>query len=234
MKPIIGITSDVDLNSKHFLSNDYPQALIQGGGIPVILPIGIEEDASQIAETIDGLLLSGGGDIDPALFGEEPLQGLGEISPGRDCLEIRLVQHMLQLNKPVLAICRGIQVLNIAAGGDMYQDIYSQISNPILQHKQKAARTHLSHSVNVMERSILACIAGQTHFKVNSFHHQAIRKVSKPFIVTAWSSDGIIEAMESEEHKFVLGVQWHPENLAVHGDIISKRLFEQFIEASCD
>jgi putative glutamine amidotransferase len=234
MKPIIGITSDVDLNSKHFLSNDYLQALIQGGGIPVILPIGIEEDASQIAETIDGLLLTGGGDIDPALFGEEPLQGLGEISPGRDCLEILLVQHMLQLNKPVLAICRGIQVLNVAAGGDMYQDIYSQISNPILQHKQKAARTHLSHSVTVMERSILACIAGQTHFKVNSFHHQAIRKVSKPFKVTAWSSDGIIEAMESEEHKFVLGVQWHPENLAVHGDIISKRLFEQFIEASCD
>lgn len=234
MKPIIGITSDVDLNSKHFLSNDYPQAVIQSGGIPVILPIGIEENASQISDAIDGLLLTGGGDIDPALFGEEPLQGLGEVSPGRDNLEIRLVQHMLDLNKPVFAICRGIQVLNVAAGGDMYQDINSQISKPILQHKQKASRTHLSHSVKVLERSILACIAGQTHFKVNSFHHQAIRKVSKPFIVTAWSSDGIIEAMESEEHKFVLGVQWHPENLAVHGDIISKRLFEQFIEASCD
>ncbi|MED1202395.1 gamma-glutamyl-gamma-aminobutyrate hydrolase family protein [Heyndrickxia acidicola] len=234
MKPIIGITSDVDLNSKHILSNDYPQAVIQNGGVPVILPIGIDENVRQIAETIDGLLLSGGGDIDPAFFGEEPIQGLGEISPGRDSLELQLVKEMLEIDKPVLAICRGIQVLNVAAGGDMYQDIFSQASNPILQHKQKAARTHLSHSVNVVEQSILACVAGQTHFKVNSFHHQAIRKVPKPFIVTAWSSDGIIEAIESKEHKFVLGVQWHPENLAVNGDIISKRLFEQFIEASFD
>jgi putative glutamine amidotransferase len=195
-KPIIGITSHVELDYRHSLSNDYVQSVIQAGGIPIILPIGVDSDVAQLADKMDGLILVGGGDIDPMLF-----------------------------------ICRGIQILNIVIGGDMYQDIYSQKDEPLLQHSQKAARTHLSHYVIATENSLLADIAGQSRFKVNSYHHQAVRNVPKPFIVSARSSDGIIEAIESVEHSFVLGVQWHPEPLAVHGDSISKDIFNRFVQS---
>ncbi|MCA1321001.1 gamma-glutamyl-gamma-aminobutyrate hydrolase family protein [Bacillus tianshenii] len=229
-KPIIGITSHVELDYKHSLSNDYVQSIIQAGGIPVILPIGVDSDVAQLVVKIDGLVLAGGGDIDPMLFGEEPHPNLGMISPGRDSFELAIIEKMLAANKPILAICRGIQILNIAIGGDMYQDIYSQKDEPLLQHSQKATRSHLSHYVMATENSLLAEIAGHSKFKVNSYHHQAVRHVPDPFIVSARSSDGIIEAIESRAHSFVLGVQWHPEPLAVQGDSISKNIFNRFVQ----
>ncbi|WP_078381798.1 gamma-glutamyl-gamma-aminobutyrate hydrolase family protein [Sutcliffiella halmapala] len=231
MKPIIGITSHVELDYKHSLSNDYVQAIILAGGIPVILPIGVDPDVAQLVDKIDGLVVTGGGDIDPTLFGEEPHPNLGMISPGRDSFEIAMIEKMLAANKPILAICRGIQILNIAVGGDMYQDIYSQIDEPLLQHAQKANRTHLSHYVTTTENSLLERITGKSKFKINSFHHQAVRNVPKPLVVSAHASDGIIEAIESVEHTFVLGVQWHPEPLAVDGDAISKQIFSRFLQS---
>ncbi|KQL55112.1 gamma-glutamyl-gamma-aminobutyrate hydrolase [Heyndrickxia shackletonii] len=231
MKPLIGITAHVELDSKHTLANDYIQAVIKAGGIPVLLPIGIDADVRQLASRLDGLVLSGGGDIDPTLFGEEPHPNLGTISPGRDSLEIALIQEMLDRDKPILAICRGIQILNIAAGGDMFQDIYNQIDTPLLQHSQKASRSHLSHYVKAEPNSLLANIAGQSEFKVNSFHHQAVRNVIHPLVITALASDGVIEAIESVHHSFVVGVQWHPEPLALNGDHISMQLFIKFVEA---
>lgn len=230
-KPIIGITSHVELDYKHTLSNDYIQAVIQAGGIPVILPIGIDEDVSQLVGKIDGLLLTGGGDIDPTLFGEEPHPKLGTISPGRDQLEPALIKEILTADKPILAICRGVQILNIAIGGDMYQDIYSQHENQLIQHSQKAMRSHLAHFVKAREGSLLASVVGTTEFKVNTYHHQAVRHVPYPFDVSGVASDGIIEAIESTGHSFVLGVQWHPECLAVNGDEIAKRIFTRFVES---
>ncbi|MCC3358591.1 gamma-glutamyl-gamma-aminobutyrate hydrolase family protein [Bacillus sp. REN16] len=230
-KPIIGVTSHVELDYKHSLSNDYVQAVIQAGGIPVILPIGIDEDVSQIASSIDALLLTGGGDIDPTLFGEEPHPKLGTISPGRDQLEPAIIKEMLDADKPILAICRGIQILNIALGGDMYQDIYSQHENELLQHSQKATRYHLAHYVKAKEGSLLASVAGTDEFKVNTYHHQSVRHVPYPLEVCGVASDGIIEAIESKGHSFVLGVQWHPEGLAVNGDSIAKRIFTRFVES---
>lgn len=231
IKPIIGITAHVELDYKHSLTNDYIQSIIQAGGIPVILPIGLDSDVEQLAKKIDGLVVTGGGDIDPILFGEEPHPKLGMISPGRDTFEIAMIEKMLVCNKPILAICRGIQILNIAVGGDMYQDIYSQIDERLLQHSQNAVRTHMSHYVTATENSLLAEIAGQSTFKVNSFHHQAVRHVPKPLVVSGVASDGIIEAIESVEHAFVLGVQWHPEPLAISGEISAKRIFSRFVES---
>ncbi len=230
-KPIIGVTSHVELDYRHSLSNDYVQAVIQAGGIPVIIPIGIDGDVSQLASKIDGLLLTGGGDIDPTLFGEEPHPKLGTISPGRDQLEPAFIKEMLIADKPILAICRGIQILNITLGGDMYQDIYSQHETQLLQHSQKANRSHLAHFVKVKEGSLLASIAGAAEFKVNTDHHQAVRHVPYPLDVSGVASDGIIEAIESTGHSFVLGVQWHPEGLAVNGDEIAKRIFARFVES---
>jgi putative glutamine amidotransferase len=230
-KPIIGITSHVELDFKHTLSNDYIKAILQAGGIPVILPIGIDEDVAQIVEKLDGLLVTGGGDIDPTLFGEEPHPKLGTISPGRDSFELAIIQETLAKDKPILAICRGIQILNIALGGDMYQDIYTQHDSQLLQHSQKATRDHLAHFVEVKENSLLATISGETKFRVNTYHHQAVRHVPFPLEVSSVASDGIIEAIESTEHPFVLGVQWHPECLAINGNEVAKRMFTRFVES---
>jgi len=232
LKPIIGITTHVELDSKHVLNHDYITAVSRAGGIPMLIPIGIEEDAEQILDRIDGLVVSGGGDIDPTLFGEEPHRSLGEISPGRDASELALIQAALDRDLPLLTICRGLQVMVIAAGGDMYQDIYDQIDRELLQHGQKAARTHASHFVQTAEGSILREAAEGERFRVNSYHHQAVREVKAPFAVSGIASDGVIEAVESTEHKFAVGVQWHPEALAAAGDEPSLRLFSRFIETA--
>jgi putative glutamine amidotransferase len=188
-----------------------------------------KEALREMAERMDGLLLTGGGDIDPTLFGEEPLPGLGSITPERDTLEIALIGHMLKANKPIFAICRGCQILNIAAGGDMYQDLYTQRDN-LLQHTQHAPRSHTSHTLEVVEDSLLHRISGEVSFKVNSFHHQAVRNLAPGFVVSAAAKDGVIEAFESRNHTFVLGVQWHPEFMA-EKDEVSQRLFNTFVAA---
>ena len=232
MKPIIGISSSLN---EHVLSVpiDYINAITKFGGVPIILP-NLQEDAIEsIVELLDGLLLTGGGDIDPTLFNEEPHQNLGTITPERDEFEIAIIQKMMKLNKPIFGICRGLQILNIAIGGDMYQDIYMQSQNKLLQHTQFAPRSHTSHFVHVIEGSKLGDIVQVEKFKVNSFHHQAVRKIPTDFKASAIASDGIIEAFESMNHKFVMGLQWHPECLLSKNDYASIAIFETFI-LSCE
>ena len=213
------------------MSIDYIQAITKFGGIPLIIPYLQEDMIAAIAHRIDGLLLTGGGDIDPTLFGEEPIPGLGNIVPDRDAFEIALVKKMLELNKPILGICRGIQILNIAIGGDMYQDLYSQSENKTLQHNQLAPRSHASHFVQVKEGTRLSEIVWTETLKVNSFHHQAVRTVPNPFQVCALASDGMIEAIESKTHAFAIGLQWHPEGLLQKNDLASTAIMESFISA---
>ncbi|RSK34328.1 gamma-glutamyl-gamma-aminobutyrate hydrolase family protein [Bhargavaea beijingensis] len=232
MKPLIGITTHVELDYKHVLNHDYIIAVQRAGGIPLLIPIDTENDAGRILDALDGLVVSGGGDIDPTLFGEEPHPKLGEISPGRDASELALIKGALERDMPLLTICRGLQIMVIAEGGDMYQDIYSQIDRQLLQHSQRANRVHLSHFVETAEGSILREAAQAEKFRVNSYHHQAVRDVKAPFAVSGIASDGVIEAVESTEHRFAVGVQWHPEALAAAGDGPSLRLFERFIETA--
>lgn len=230
MKPIIGITAPLN-QGKVTLDQDIANSVLMAGGIPYILPY--TQDSAVLDEVInhiDGLLLSGGVDIDPTLFGEEPIPGLGEIMPERDALESALIERALKVDLPILAICRGIQILNVAAGGNMYQDIYNQKSN-LLQHSQRAPRTHLSHFVQINQDSLLRSITGMDEFKVNSFHHQAVKVPAPGFIISAISSDGVVEAIESQQQKYVVGVQWHPEFLTSF-DEVSKRIFGSFILAS--
>ena len=137
MKPIIGITSNIDATT-HSLQNTYIQAVIAGGGIPFVIPTGVESDAQQITELIDGLIVSGGGDMDPLLFNEEPVQQLGNVTPERDTIELELVNRMLALDKPILGICRGHQVINVAFGGTLYQDIVSQNAGPAIAARSKS------------------------------------------------------------------------------------------------
>ena len=233
MKPIIGLTASLELGRDAYdIELADSEAILAAGGLPIMLPHLMDEaDIDEIAEHIDGLFLAGGYDIDPTLFGEEPHPNLGVIIPSRDAFELALTKKVLELKKPILGVCRGAQILNIAVGGDMYQDITTQVKTDLLQHQQKAPRFHGSHFVHVTEGSLLHRLTGLERLKVNSRHHQANRQVPQPMIVSGISSDGIVEAIESTKHHFALGVQWHPENMARAADPASLGIFKGFIEA---
>lgn len=215
MKPLIGVTCAWDeAGGRLFLGRMYLEAVLAAGGTPLPLAYTPEEPSlSRIIEVVDGLILSGGADVDPVLFGEEPLPGCGEITPDRDVFEVALAGLALVSATPVLGICRGIQVLNIAAGGDIYQDIVSQAGAGLAKHFQDAPRWHPTHEINVGEGTLLASLLEPGPLRVNSFHHQAVRRAAPGFVVSARSPDGVTEALESAEHPFALGIQCHPEAL---------------------
>ncbi|WP_249871726.1 gamma-glutamyl-gamma-aminobutyrate hydrolase family protein [Oceanobacillus saliphilus] len=233
MKPIIGVTASMETDKAYYsVANRNVKAILAAGGIPIILPYYMEQaEINQISDRIDGLYATGGYDIDPILFGEEPHPQLGTIIPERDQAELALMKIMLEKKKPILGVCRGSQILNIAAGGDMYQDIYSQINKNLLQHSQKAPFDYCSHFVEVKEGTLLHHLTGKSKFRINSFHHQANRAVPDGFQVSGKASDGIIEAIESKIHPFVLGLQWHPEALINERDDPSLKIYQGFIKA---
>jgi putative glutamine amidotransferase len=229
LKPIIGVTASAK-EGRLSISEDIMFSVIQEGGLPVVLPYLVEEaTVAELLTRIDGLLISGGVDVDPLLYGEEPLPQLGSVMPERDSTEIAIIRQALAMDMPVFAICRGAQIVNVAAGGSLYQDVNSQHKGALL-HSQRSPRDHVSHYVTVETDSMLYSIAGSDRFLVNSFHHQAVKRLASGFRLTATASDGIIEAYESDRHRFVLGVQWHPENLT-RKDAIAQRLFNSFVVA---
>lgn len=211
---MIGITSSVDEEDRVQVPSGYAAAVEAAGGIPVVLPVLAPEKAGEVLAHLQGLLLSGGVDVDPSHYGEDPLPGLGRVTPERDAFELALAREALALGVPVLGVCRGVQVLNVAAGGTLYQDLGSQMGN-VLKHRQEAPRWHESHSVRLDPGSRLAAILGVPEVRVNSFHHQAVREVAGGLRAVAWAPDGVIEAVEATgtDHRFALGVQWHPEEM---------------------
>lgn len=229
LKPIIGVTASVE-EDKESISKDNLRSIINSGGIPFVITSEYNKsDVYQIAESIDGLYLTGGYDIDPTLFGEEPHPNLGTITPSRDEFEVELLKVLFEMDKPILAVCRGCQILNIAMNGDMYQDIYDQMKGELLQHSQKAPKGHASHYVHVEPNTLFHSLTKSEKIKVNSRHHQANRKVMSPMRVCGRASDTVIEAIESTAHSFILGLQWHPENMAVSGDEVSTNIYINFI-----
>lgn len=233
MKPLIGITASLlQESNREWLWNtsDYFRAVQRAGGIPVLLPFCQSEDeAAEILDRIDGLLLSGGGDMDSLLYGEEPHPKNGTISPERDVTELAMTAVALRRQMTILGICRGHQVLAVAAGGTLVQDIPAQVPGAI-KHRQEAPRWYPTHTVKAAEGSRLAALLG-ADFKVNSYHHQSIKAVPPGWVTSAVAPDGVIEAIEHPEAKFMLAVQWHPENMAGQSDQFAA-LFEAFIAAS--
>ncbi len=234
MRPHIGITSGIDDANLVNIHKNYCLAVSEAGGIPVVLPSlygGKETVAGWVKEItgrLDGLLLGGGGDIDPVYFEEEPLVETGQINAERDLFELSLARLALDLNLPVLAICRGMQVLNIVAGGDIWQDIHLGFKNPI-KHFQQAPRWYSTHTITVAGGSLLHDCLGRRLLRVNSFHHQAVRRIAPGFKVCARTVDGVVEGIESTLHDFVLGVQFHPEHLWEKEGLFLN-LFRGFIE----
>src|SRR5690625_2786342 len=226
------MTTSMVLDGEYFMSPDNIQAIVKSGGLPIMLPyLSDYLQINKLATKIDGLYLTGGGDIDPIWFGEQPHQHLGEIIPARDYFELVLIRRMIELEKPILAVCRGCQILNIALGGDMYQDIYSQIDQELIQHQQKAPQGHPSHHIEIVTGSLLHKIVGKTRLRVNSRHHQANKKVIDPLQVSARASDGIVESIEGIGNTFILGLQWHPENMLAVNDEDSLKIYKEFINA---
>lgn len=190
----------------------YAAAVEASGGIPVIIPVMHPGLAPELVAHLQGILFAGGVDVDPSYYGEEPLPGLGQVTPERDALELALAREALDRGVPVLGICRGVQVLNVAAGGTLYQDLASQLGK-VLKHRQEAPRWYESHAVRIDPGSRLAAVVGTSELRVNSFHHQAVREVAPGLRAVAWAPDGVVEAVEAVNHRFALGLQWHPEEM---------------------
>ncbi|MBE5803705.1 MAG: gamma-glutamyl-gamma-aminobutyrate hydrolase family protein [Clostridiales bacterium] len=231
-KPLIGITAGLNDQEKYqVLSRYFMEAITTHGALPVMLPLTTDEELlASYAEQLDGFLFSGGGDVDPLFFGQLQQPACGSVDPLRDLHELTLARILLERkDKPVLGICRGLQVLNIALGGDIYQDLPSGYEGKLISHRQKQSAYYASHPVQVTEGSLLHLITRKERLMVNSLHHQAIHH-AKGWNVCATAPDGVIEAAELPGHPFFIGVQWHPERL-YETDPASSDLFRTFVDA---
>lgn len=240
-RPLIAVSS----RKIYFTHNDrpYPRfgvainyvtAVEEAGGAPLIMPLSQNAEVLvRVLDACDGLVLTGGFDIDPSWYGEEPHPKIGQINPLRDETEMILAREALRRDMPIFAICRGEQVLNVAAGGSLYQDLEAQRGDDTLQHFQKLTEEYPSHSIRVAEGAWLRQMTGgRDVVRVNSYHHQAVKDLAEGFVVTAVAPDGVIEAIESTCHTFVKGVQWHPELTYKNLDF-NFSMFRSHVEAAC-
>ena len=234
--PLIGITPDVGIGQSPsaqgqaaiFLLDRYPRAILEAGGTPVVLPIISSRSAIRnVLENLDGILVTGGNfDIHPRLYGEEPLEALGEIKEGRTEFELELISQTLERDLPLLGVCGGEQAINVALGGSLYQDIATQVTGAV-KHQQSALKEYAGHQVKIQPGTKLEQIVGCDTLEVNTTHHQAVKRLGRRLIANATSADGLIEGIESKDYSFVLGVQWHPESL-VDRDIAQRRIYSFF------
>ena len=231
--PVIGITATPG-KSSHTVANDYVTAVAKAGGIPLLLPA---TNNPQLLEAtlahIDGVLLTGGVDVDPSYFGEEPHPMLGEVNAQRDTFEMLLIPTAIARGLPVFGVCRGMQMLNVALGGTLWQDIPSQLPDADNHRVTVEQGNPIAHRVDIEPGTISAMVMGATTLAVNSRHHQAVREVAPTLKVTGRSPDGIVEMLEGYPDRPILAVQWHPENFAAtDSDTVMIRFFRFLIEES--
>lgn len=213
MKTKIGIVICGLENQKQYVSDSYIQAIKTVGGLPIILPLVKSKSViTEYTELCDGFLFCGGGDITPLLFGQEPADNSGKTDLSLDLYQIRLMKTILTTDKPVLAICRGMQVLNVACGGTIYQDMNLVDFDTINHMQNSVSRRDISHKVTFEPDSLIQKLLGDFAY-TNSYHHQAVDRLGKGLTVSGFTGDDIAEAVEMPSHTFVLGVQWHPENM---------------------
>ena len=235
-RPLIGITPDIGASPRageplFILQERYARAVEAAGGVPLVLPV-VPAYASLRAmiENLDGLVVSGGNfDIHPKFYGEKPIPALGAIKEQRTAFELGLIALALRRDMPLLGICGGAQAINVALGGSLYQDIDAQVPGH-LEHQNSAMKDRGGHEVAIGEKTKLRRIVGKPRLTVNTTHHQAVKALGKPLVVNATADDGLIEGIESAAHRFVLGVQWHPEFL-VHRDAAQRKIFTAFVKA---
>lgn len=228
MKAKIGIVICGLIDNKQFVSDAYIHAIKAANGLPIVLPLVKSKEAiADYTKLCDGFLFCGGADITPLLFGHEPAKGIGQTDISLDLFQIRLMCSVLHSGKPILAVCRGMQILNVACGGTICQDI-DLLEEKSINHMQKSfSRKDISHKVTFVPKSKLHHILGDFAY-TNSFHHQVLDSIGENLIVTGQTSDGIVEAVEMPSRSFVVGVQWHPESMYETSSGM-RALFQAFI-----
>ena len=237
MKPVIGISGSILINKgnafsgyrRSYVNQDYVEAVLRAGAIPFIIPFNEDLEATrEMVEKVDGIILSGGHDVNPYYYGEDPMLKIGELFPKRDVFDMELYKTAIELKKPIFGICRGYQIINVINGGTLYQDL-SYADFVKIKHDQVDNPTQATHFVELEEGTFLKNILGEK-YKVNSFHHQILKDVAPGFKVVAKSSDGVIESIEKiTEDSFVIGVQWHPEMLSASNEK-SQEIFNEFVK----
>jgi putative glutamine amidotransferase len=200
------------------LATLYPEAIERAGGIPVIVPLLRPEAIESLLERVDGVCLPGGPDLQPTTYGQEPHPRLGPTEPRVDAVELALVRAADRRNLPILGICRGMQALNVARGGTLHQHLPDVVGDR-LEHRQSEHGSVTTHKIDTAPRSRLRATLGGPSLEVNSFHHQAVERLGRNLVATAWAQDGTIEAIENPGDRLVLGVQWHAEGLTAHGPL---------------
>lgn len=234
--PLIGITTFRSKKdgqaAQHSISEMYVQAVVRAGGVPVLIPVELKQaEIAVLSDRLDGLLLSGGGDILPEKYGGTFHYKVNYMDGDRDDLEIGLVKLAIEKGLPFLGICRGIQVINVALGGTLYEDIATQCEHPIRHaYYPDWPRDLRAHGVKVAPDSRLAKIAGSIEFEVNSLHHQGLRDIAPDLRAVAWAPDDVVEAVELPSHPFGMGVQWHPECIPDAPE--AQALFTAFLAAA--
>jgi putative glutamine amidotransferase len=239
--PLIGLTTSVTPDDepgpgphRAHVNRAYVLAVQRAGGVPVLLPPYLDASTLQaLWERLDGLVLTGGGDVAPARFGEQRHARTEAVSEARDSLELEVTERALHEGRPLLAICRGVQLLNVALGGSLHQHIPDAYPASAIDHTQREPRQQATHPVKVMvERTRVGAIVGAAELHVNSFHHQAINRLGRGLRDVAWAPDGVIEALDGPDARgFVVGVQWHPEDLVEH-DPAARNLFTALVAAA--
>lgn len=217
--PVVGISGSLLIDEggmfpgyeRAYVNNDYVQSVAMCKAIPYIVPMVYDDELIKAqVSNIDALILSGGHDVNPLMWNEEPHIKLGGIMPKRDTFDMKLLKFALEMKKPILGICRGEQILNVCEGGDLYQDL-SLIEGSYIKHNQEHLSNVPTHTAQIKEGTRLYEILGEKEVLVNSFHHLGVKNVAPGYIVSATAKDGLVEAIEKEGEDFVIGIQWHPE-----------------------
>jgi putative glutamine amidotransferase len=231
-KPMIGVLPLYDKEKEsYWMLPGYMKGIEDAGGIPIMLPLTTDEDLIvRMANRFDGFLFTGGQDVNPELYGEKTKDVCGEICKERDMMEAVLFKHVVDMDKPALGICRGLQVFNVLLGGTLYQDIPTELSGSKLNHQQKPPYSEPVHDVHIAKDTLLYEILQSESIKVNSYHHQGIKNLSEQLVPAATAEDRLIEAVVMPNKKFILAVQWHPEFNYMHDDQNFK-LFLEFVRA---
>jgi putative glutamine amidotransferase len=244
-RPVIGIPTQTlqslggvsaEIPPSWVMSQRYIHALTAAGAIPWLIPLVDDETIRGVYEQLDAVFLPGGADIDPATYGAEPHPLCDKTDPERDRVEVALAKWALEDEKPVLGVCRGMQLINVAAGGTLYQDLAKELPGAIKHdyfpfRGQNFARDFLAHEVEVADGTRLAGLLGAGQLKVNSMHHQGVKELGEGLVSTAVSPDGLVEALEGEREGYLVAVQWHPEALT-DNDARTRKIFADFIAAA--
>lgn len=241
--PVVGVSAYVMDDTKNAVNTTYTSAVRNAGGVPIVIPLtGNDEQIAAYVDMIDALIMTGGADYDPALYGEDPIRQLGTVQPARDEFDIKLIRAAVAKGIPVLGICRGMQLMAVAFGGTLWQDIPSQVKSSYVRHQQGGIPSSVAtHNIKIEKGSFLEKALGSTEAKVNTFHHQATKVPSTGFKVVATAPDGIVEAVErvgalDKKYKdggaIIIGTQFHPEGFAQYPDSPWVKMFKILIDAA--